>query len=234
MPLLGILEEFGFLENFTSDLYPYRYLITPILILAALTAGYFAYTKGVHLLLLRHRMATALIGVPMLVFALMIGDYMLSPLWERTHLEEQSPLAVAAVVDDATATPSSTKDEPTSVSGSSADSAFEPILLLSGEINGADDFHFGRGDVLLIKTGPDTYVLRFENFSVRNGPDLFVYLSEDPTGESVDEALNLGTLKATDGAFNYDIPPDIDVTKIRSVIVWCRQFATLFAHVEFQ
>jgi hypothetical protein len=65
---------------------------------------------------------------------------------------------------------------------------------------------------------------------VRNGPDLFVYLSEDPSGKGVTEALNLGKLKATDGAFNYEIPPNVDVSKIKSAVVWCRQFAVLFAH----
>ena len=77
------------------------------------------------------------------------------------------------------------------------------------------------------------YVLRFEDFSVRNGPDLYVYLSEDPAGGSVDEALNLGGLKATDGAFNYEVPPQIDVSRAKSAVVWCRQFSTLFAHAEF-
>jgi hypothetical protein len=72
--------------------------------------------------------------------------------------------------------------------------------------------------------------LRLENFSVRNGPDLYVYLSTDPSGVSVVETLNLGALKATDGAFNYEIPAGIDMTGIKSVGVWCRQFSVLFAH----
>lgn len=94
---------------------------------------------------------------------------------------------------------------------------------------GADDFHFGRGDALLIRTSPTDHVLRFENFSVRNGPDLYVYLSRDESGRRVDEALNLGRLKATDGAFNYEIPANLDLTGIKSVVVWCRQFAVQFA-----
>ncbi len=95
---------------------------------------------------------------------------------------------------------------------------------------GADDFHFGHGDALLIQTGPSTYVLRFESFSVRNGPDLYVYLSEDANGGGVRESLNLGKLKATDGAFNYEIPASVDVSKIKSAVVWCKQFAVLFTH----
>jgi hypothetical protein len=108
--------------------------------------------------------------------------------------------------------------------------AFMASTAYSGMFRGADDFHFGRGDALIIETEPGKYVLRFENFSVRNGPDLYVYLSEDPNGKDVKEVLNLGRLKATDGAFNYEIPAGVDVSKIKSAIVWCKQFSTLFAH----
>ncbi len=101
-------------------------------------------------------------------------------------------------------------------------------MIASGEFRGADDFHFGRGQALLIETAPDTYTLRFENFSVRNGPDLFVYLSLDPDGYS-DDALELGRLKATDGAFNYEIPAGTDVLQFKSAIVWCKPFSVLFA-----
>jgi hypothetical protein len=57
-------------------------------------------------------------------------------------------------------------------------------------------------------------------------------LSEDPNGEGISEMLNLGELKATDGAFNYEIPSGIDVSKVKSAVVWCKQFAVLFAHAE--
>ena len=108
--------------------------------------------------------------------------------------------------------------------------AFMASTAYIGMFKGADVFHFGRGDALIIETEPGKYVLRFENFSVRNGPDLYVYLSEDASGKQISEMLNLGKLKATDGAFNYEIPSSVDVTRMRSAVVWCRQFSTLFAH----
>jgi len=98
---------------------------------------------------------------------------------------------------------------------------------------GADDFHFGRGDALLIEVTPQRHTLRFENFSVRNGPDLYVYLSDDPKGYG-GTVLKLGRLRATDGAFNYDIPPGTNVTRFRSAIVWCDQFSQLFATAALQ
>jgi hypothetical protein len=105
---------------------------------------------------------------------------------------------------------------------------FVPYVARSGQFSGADDFHFGSGTALLIETAPGVFTLRFEEFSVRNGPDLHVYLSTAPDGLG-DGSLDLGSLKATDGSFNYEIPPGVDVSVYSSVLVWCEPFAVLFA-----
>lgn len=121
--------------------------------------------------------------------------------------------------------PAEPTDEPTPA-------PFEPRLLASGALSGADDFHFAEGATLLIESEPGRYVLRLENVSVRNGPDLFVYLS--PSADGLDDgAINLGGLKATDGSFNYEIPDGVDVSQFAGVVIWCRQFAVLFATAPF-
>jgi hypothetical protein len=93
---------------------------------------------------------------------------------------------------------------------------------------GEDEFHFGRGTALLIETEPGRYVVRLEDFEVRNGPDLYVYLSPVPDGYA-DEAIELGRLKADKGSQNYDVPAGADVGRVRSVVIWCKQFAVQFA-----
>jgi hypothetical protein len=105
---------------------------------------------------------------------------------------------------------------------------FVPHVTHSGEFYGADDFHFGSGSALVIQVEPGVYVLRFENFSVRNGPDLRVYFSTNPDGYSADD-YEVGPLRATDGSFNYELPPGFDPAPYRSVIIWCEPFAVLFA-----
>jgi hypothetical protein len=100
--------------------------------------------------------------------------------------------------------------------------------LASGTFHGADEFHFGEGMASIIETAPGRYTLRFEAFSVRNGPDLYVYLSPDADGYA-DGAIELGTLKATDGAFGYELPEGTDPADFESAVVWCKQFAVLFA-----
>ena len=100
-------------------------------------------------------------------------------------------------------------------------------MTLRGDFEGTDSFHFAEGQALLIETAPDRYVLRFEDFSIRNGPGLYVYLSPDPD-DYTDDSLELGELRATDGAFNYEIPPGTDISRFRSAVVWCKPFGVLF------
>lgn len=252
-----MLSIFGDLERFISeDLFPYRHPLTIGLAVATIAVIAFACWRGWHLVLWNHKAATALIGVPLVVASVFAGDYFLSPLWERSTLCEASPIAGAGSGSDEcgtgdvaiaatnppnatdarepTGTPDSTQaPDATDAPLATETPAFEPTIIQRGSFVGADDFHFGEGAALLIGTAPGAYTLRFEDFSVRNGPNLFVYLSTDPNGYS-DDALNLGDLKATDGAFNYDIPTGTDVSQFKSAIVWCKAFGVLFATATFQ
>ena len=242
-----LLNIFGDIEELVGDLYPYRWPITIGLVLAGLGFLAFAYRMGWHLIVWRHRLLSAALTVVFLAVAIPAGNYLLSPLWERSIVCEASPIpgagagsekcenvAVASTMSPApepTQRPIATPGATTSPAPVPTDEpTFAAQVTRRGPFHGADEFHFGRGDALLIESAPGQYILRFENFSVRNGPDLYVYLSPDPGGD-VDEntALNLGTLKGTDGAFNYDIPAGTDVSQYRSAVVWCRQFTVLFA-----
>ena len=42
--------------------------------------------------------------------------------------------------------------------------------------------------------------------------------ASNDAGRRIDESLNLGRLKATDGAFNYDIPAGVDLATIRTFV----------------
>ena len=224
------MTVFGELEQFIAeDLYPYRWPISVALVVAIAAAAVVAYRAGWHLVAWRHKLVTAAVAAAFLAFAIPAGDYLLSPLWERSHLEEDSPLVMDSdgMGGDGAATPAPGVT-PAAPPAEEPPAAFEPRVSHQGEFHGADDFHFGRGKALLIEVGPGKYTLRFEEFSVRNGPDLFVYLSPSAEGNA-DGSINLGGLKATDGGFNYEVPEGTDITRIKSAIVWCRQFSVLFA-----
>lgn len=110
----------------------------------------------------------------------------------------------------------------------------EATVLASGEFRDGDSFHKGSGDVALYKLAGGDHVLRFENLDVTNGPDLRVLLSPhaDPMSKS---ELNdagfelLAKLKGNKGDQNYEIPADIDVESVNSVIIYCYPFKVIFS-----
>jgi hypothetical protein len=111
-------------------------------------------------------------------------------------------------------------------------------LLAQGQFKDGDPAHHGKGKATLGRTADGKLVLRFEDFSVTNGPDLYVVLSTDPNASrgsaGAADALNLGRLKATDGNVNYDVPAGTDLSKYKSVIIWCRMFNVVFATAKLE
>ena len=62
---------------------------------------------------------------------------------------------------------------------------------------------------------------------------MYVYLSPDPRGYAR-AAVELGRLKATDGSFNYQVPPGLRVDRARSVVIWCKAFSVQFGAAELR
>lgn len=112
--------------------------------------------------------------------------------------------------------------------------ASEATVLARGELQFVDAFHSGKGPVLIIESGT-MRLLRFDGVTIQNGPDLHVYLSKDTGGKYVAaNTLYLGPLRATNGSFNYELPPAVRLADYRSVIVWCRAFSVLFTWADFK
>lgn len=112
--------------------------------------------------------------------------------------------------------------------------ADEPILLLTGMFTGEDEFHRGSGNATLYQLPDGSYLLRFEDFEVINGPDLHVFLSTVTDPSSHDEVvnmggLNLGRLKGNIGDQNYTISAGTDVNQFKSVVIYCLAFQHFFA-----
>ena len=108
-----------------------------------------------------------------------------------------------------------------------------PAAPREGTFSGTDDFHFGRGTATLRETAPGEWTIRLDDFSVRNGPDLYVYLS--PARKTyMDGAIEVAKLKATDGSFNVRLPAGTDPAGALSVLIWCKQFSHLFAYATLE
>jgi hypothetical protein len=224
------MEIFGDIERFVAqNLYPLRIPIAAAVLLLVAGIAFLAYRRRWDRVARAHPRASFAAVAVLLVVGGPLAWYLGSPLFISTRLDEAAPtqVAVASPIPTVAATtaPSETAVAPTSPPTPTP----TPRPERTGTFHGADDFHFGSGTARVIPTGADAWTVRFEDFSVRNGPDLYVYLSPDADGYA-DGALELGRLKATDGAFNYALPAGTDPTAYRSVVVWCKQFAVQFAH----
>ncbi|MEQ9619009.1 MAG: DM13 domain-containing protein [Deltaproteobacteria bacterium] len=107
-----------------------------------------------------------------------------------------------------------------------------PEIISQGEFHGVA--HEGEGLATIYDMGDGHRVLRFTDFAVSNGPDVHVYLvsAEDPKdSKEVKESdiYELGSIKGNVGNQNYGLGPDVELSKYKSVVIWCKRFGVNFA-----
>ncbi len=209
--------------------------IVALVVLAAV-----ARRRGWVVVARRHPLASAVAIGAAAIVAVPLGWYLVSPLFISTELQEApvvaaanpSPSPVAPTTPAPTASASPRPDASATVAPTASPpptpEPWTPAPPRRGEFVGTDEFHFGRGTATLSEVAPGEWVVRFDDFAVRNGPDLFVYLSPDADGY-VDGAIEVARLKADKGSFNTQVPSGTDVSGARSVLIWCKQFSHLFA-----
>lgn len=109
--------------------------------------------------------------------------------------------------------------------------AYESTVVATGSFTGFDRLHNGSGTAKLIKTD-EGYVVRFEeDFSVTNGPDLYVGFGRD--GDYA-EGSEIAALKGNKGSQNYSLPDGFDPNTYNEVWIWCKQFSVPFAKARLE
>lgn len=113
-----------------------------------------------------------------------------------------------------------------------------PKVLATGNFDRKDDVHYASGQAIIAHQEDGSTIVRLQDLDAANGPDLFVYVSEHPDPKTSDElhqgGHNLGTLKATNGSFNYTLDSSIDASKVKSVVIYCRAFSVIFSTAKLQ
>jgi hypothetical protein len=104
-----------------------------------------------------------------------------------------------------------------------------PVLLGAGQFVGLAG-HTGTGDAGIFENPDGSFVLRFENFDIQNGPDLEVYLVPGADQISLPEgSIHLGELKGNIGDQNYELPPGTELAPgAYTALVWCEAFSVEF------
>jgi hypothetical protein len=106
-----------------------------------------------------------------------------------------------------------------------------PVKLATGRFH--SNAHETKGVATIYRLDDGRHALRLTEFSTSNGPDVRVYLVAAGDVQNEDAAkragfVDLGPLKGNIGNQNYDVPEGLDLTKYRSVSIWCRRFSVNF------
>jgi electron transfer DM13 len=109
-----------------------------------------------------------------------------------------------------------------------------PVLIAEGEFISHE--HATTGTARIIRNPDETYRLELVGLDTSNGPDLRVWLTDQPVIEGRDgwhvfddgEWVELGRLSGNQGDQVYDIPAGSDPSDYTSVSIWCRRFSVSF------
>ena len=104
-------------------------------------------------------------------------------------------------------------------------------VVESGTFSGV--LHPTTGTAIIYRFGNGDRILRFTNFRTSNGPDVHVYLvaaddAKDSATVKQADYIDLGTIKGNIGDQNYALGADLDLSKYRTVSIWCKRFAVNF------
>jgi hypothetical protein len=107
-----------------------------------------------------------------------------------------------------------------------------PMSITKGNFKGLAHETKGLASIYQLPDGKRT--LRLTEFETSNGPDVHVYLvaaEVEKGNDAVKQAgfIDLGSLKGNKGDQNYDVPADVDLSKYKTVSVWCARFGVNFA-----
>lgn len=92
----------------------------------------------------------------------------------------------------------------------------------------------GTGTVTIYRLADGTYALRLDNFFVTANSDLEVQLSPLDTPTTTDQVSKarsptVAPLDVTAGSINFKVPPGVDPTQFKSVVIWCERLFSAYA-----
>ena len=98
--------------------------------------------------------------------------------------------------------------------------------------------HTTTGQAIVVMDATRTF-LRIIDLATENGPDVRVYLSAGvdahaAEGKLDDDFVSLGNLKGNIGSQNYEVPAGVDLTRYRTVVLWCKRFSVAFGTADLE
>ena len=101
--------------------------------------------------------------------------------------------------------------------------------------NPSDPVHYGKGSVEVLKGKSGSNLLHLKpDFKVGPGPRFHVYLADkSKIMNSADfkaaKKIDLGRLRSFEGSQVYEVPKGTDISPVKSVVIWCKEFNVLIS-----
>lgn len=160
------------------------------------------------------------------------GLYWFQP-WKLVTDQEVAESLASPVAGPPRAGSPTPRAEPAGSPGVGAESA-GPTVISAGDFITHE--HDTSGVARIIRDTDGTHRLELAGLDTSNGPDLRVWLTDQPVVQGVagwrvfddGEWVELGRLKGNRGDQVYRIPADVDPDRFDSVSIWCKRFAVSF------
>jgi hypothetical protein len=135
-------------------------------------------------------------------------------------------------VSDALSSP--TPGVATTSAPSSPVAAAGPVVVAGGDF--VTHEHDTSGTARIVRAADGSHRLELVGLDTSNGPDLRVWLTDQPVREGVagwrvfddGQWVELGRLKGNRGDQAYAVPAGVDPAAYASVSIWCKRFAVSF------
>ena len=186
----------------------------------------------------RKRTLWLLAGGAVVLLAIALAVFQPWLLFVSTTVDDALPTAQpqASVTSSAT----STTSESGSPTVKPTPSPTPPVVLAQGTFISHE--HQTTGTAKIIKLADGSRILRLENLSTSNGPQVEVWLSDQPVIEGRDgwfvfkdgNHLSLGPIKGNRGNQNYPIPDSVNLNDYSAVTLWCARFYVSFGAAELK
>ncbi len=113
-----------------------------------------------------------------------------------------------------------------------------PSVVAGGTFTEIDVLHTAKGTVTIYQLPDASRLLRLEDFSVTNGPDLHVYLIRNPKPRKPEEVgndyIDLGALKGNIGNQNFPVPSETDLSVYQGIIIYSVPFSIIFSSAQLR
>lgn len=173
-----------------------------------------------------------LIGIAAFTWIL-FGFFGVQALFMNKTVNETVPIVTTSTHNVPNTNTSTTPTIPTTINP--VETTTGPQLIGQGNFQQGDSTYTISGLAMITKQDGQR-TLSLTDFSVTNGPDLFVYLvtADNADNQTIKTAVgqkqffNLGVLKGNRGNQTYSIPSDIPLSEQTMITIWCRRFARHF------